>query len=527
MRANLGWISIKGVPLIWWNEEFFLTVGKAFGEPVMVDDRTISRRNLMRGRLLVLKPEGKIYPSKIKVVHNQSSIVLHVEKDASPVLDSWVEEFLGLRKKGKHVFSGIKERSVEPGFQIQKQQYKVDKNAVRNSAARDRKEEILVEDRSPILGRRDREECMVMRGNEDYRRLFLGNKVAQEFQGNDKGKREVVRKPKVIPAITFDPKAKSILEKNQVREAVRLEEVGYNSFSTNYEHEWAFTRYKGDCFYHILEYSGGVNSNIIMDLGVVKKDVSKKDNNERGVEAGNGVVKNEVVDTEGNILVWNFEEEIARVVETRASLGFDFGGKEKVLMEVLKTKLSFYDSKIVSSLGGSFLGKGIGVEAIGSSGGLVSLWNEDYGCCATRKPRKVIEDRMAVIDNKAENDGWDENLRKDRLNLLAKAWSGARKNEQVWRQKLRVQWLKEGDKNSKFFHVMASRRKRRNYIGNLQVEGISISDPTRVRDAILRYFQNHFQKVGWHRPKINGLNLLRLEVNVGDGLEAAFSLEEV
>ncbi|KAI9194594.1 hypothetical protein LWI28_007426 [Acer negundo] len=120
-----------------------------------------------------------------------------------------------------------------------------------------------------------------------------------------------------------------------------------------------------------------------------------------------------VVDIEGNRLMWNLEEEITRVIETGVALGIDFDGKEKAFSEELvrrekedierglwlvekrkvvrglvngtkpmvffvqETKLSSYDSKIFSSLGGSSLGRGIEVEAKGASGGLLTLWNED------------------------------------------------------------------------------------------------------------------------------------------------------
>ncbi|KAK0571011.1 hypothetical protein LWI29_009802 [Acer saccharum] len=42
-----------------------------------------------------------------------------------------------------------------------------------------------------------------------------------------------------------------------------------------------------------------------------------------------------VVDTEGNRLVWNLEEEIAIVIKTRVALGIDFYGKEKAFSEEL------------------------------------------------------------------------------------------------------------------------------------------------------------------------------------------------
>ncbi|XP_059658547.1 uncharacterized protein LOC132304855 [Cornus florida] len=63
-----------------------------------------------------------------------------------------------------------------------------------------------------------------------------------------------------------------------------------------------------------------------------------------------------------------------------------------------------------------------------------------------------------------------------------------------WKQKSKVQWLKEGDKNSKFFHAKTQQRRKRNPISGLEnSKGVWCEDDHQVCHIILTYFQDLYK----------------------------------
>ncbi|KAK0607568.1 hypothetical protein LWI29_016836 [Acer saccharum] len=140
---------------------------------------------------------------------------------------------------------------------------------------------------------------------------------------------------------------------------------------------------------------------------------------------------------------------------------------------------------------------------------------------------KRLEGSLAAVDELASLRGWSEDLRKERMVLLSSLWMELRKEEQLWRQKARITWLNSGDKNSRFFHCVASGRKKGNLISELVFDGVKISDPTLLKEGILEFFKNHYSNVKWSRPKIKGLGLKKLADGERLMLEDRFKEEEV
>lgn len=63
--------------------------------------------------------------------------------------------------------------------------------------------------------------------------------------------------------------------------------------------------------------------------------------------------------------------------------------------------------------------------------------------------------------------------------------------ERMWHKKSRVNWYLKGDINTKFFHIMASSRQRRNCLNFITVLDETILDPPLIKQADF----NHFKKL--------------------------------
>ncbi|KAK3206771.1 hypothetical protein Dsin_020817 [Dipteronia sinensis] len=109
---------------------------------------------------------------------------------------------------------------------------------------------------------------------------------------------------------------------------------------------------------------------------------------------------------------------------------------------------------------------------------------------------KFLEENLDTVDSKARIDGWSKSLRKERLSILTKLWMELRREEQLWRQKYRVKWLKEGYKNSKFFRCVANGTRRRNHVGEISFGGVKVSNPAQVRNGVLNFFKEQFRMWG-------------------------------
>lgn len=138
-----------------------------------------------------------------------------------------------------------------------------------------------------------------------------------------------------------------------------------------------------------------------------------------------------------------------------------------------------------------------------------------------------VKKRISYLDSKGETSALIEDEMKELHDLSANLHSMARINNSINWQKARMQWLQEGDANSKFFHGVMSYRRRRNAINMVNVDGVSVDGVQQIRAAIFAHFSSHFKSLRIDRPSVEGLPFQKLSFREGGQLTKPFSVEEV
>ncbi|GKV39565.1 hypothetical protein SLEP1_g47323 [Rubroshorea leprosula] len=135
--------------------------------------------------------------------------------------------------------------------------------------------------------------------------------------------------------------------------------------------------------------------------------------------------------------------------------------------------------------------------------------------------------KVASVDMKNEDFTLEEDEVHERQEGFQEIWDILRKREALWRQKLRSNWVKLGDANTRFFHKIANGRKACNGIVGLSCDRQWVEEPEMVKKAAVEYFQKMFCGESWNRPKPSSITFKQITEEMRAWLERPFSAEEI
>jgi hypothetical protein len=103
------------------------------------------------------------------------------------------------------------------------------------------------------------------------------------------------------------------------------------------------------------------------------------------------------------------------------------------------------------------------------------------------------------------------------------------REEMMWRQRSRIAWLKEGDRNTKFFHRKANWRQNKNKIDRIKDDsGSWIDNPNEVKNCAMGFFKNLYTRDPLVNPE-DILNLINTPItqDINEGLCKEFIDDEI
>ncbi|XP_028074762.1 uncharacterized protein LOC114277117 [Camellia sinensis] len=130
-------------------------------------------------------------------------------------------------------------------------------------------------------------------------------------------------------------------------------------------------------------------------------------------------------------------------------------------------------------------------------------WNSEvFGNASSRL--KATEDELHTLDITAMARDLLVSEKDIRREVRGEVWKLYRRVEWLWHQQFRLNCSLQGDKNTRYFHVITSTRQSRNMINSISLNGVSYEEPSRVKHEVILHFRNQFKESWVNRLVLDG-----------------------
>jgi len=156
----------------------------------------------------------------------------------------------------------------------------------------------------------------------------------------------------------------------------------------------------------------------------------------------------------------------------------------------------------------------------------ISTWNKEVFGKLEEQRSQALND-LTNLEQSSEGRILSEAENAQMINLQTHLEQLAKIEEVSWRQKSRCLWLKDGDRNTKYFQSVANANRRYNCIDKLKIAEHVIEDKREIKEEILSYYQHLYTENEPWRPSARFENLARISEAESTWLEREFEEEEI
>ncbi|KAL7186017.1 hypothetical protein ACSBR2_027885 [Camellia fascicularis] len=111
---------------------------------------------------------------------------------------------------------------------------------------------------------------------------------------------------------------------------------------------------------------------------------------------------------------------------------------------------------------------------------------------------KEVENAIHVLDLAADERPLNDIEISKRREVKGEIRKLRKMKEWIWVQKSRVNWALKGDRNTRYFHIIATKRLSRNLMDLIIINGTSYNNPQEMKREISRYFGEAFAEA-WRK----------------------------
>ncbi|XP_050211520.1 uncharacterized protein LOC126661702 [Mercurialis annua] len=156
----------------------------------------------------------------------------------------------------------------------------------------------------------------------------------------------------------------------------------------------------------------------------------------------------------------------------------------------------------------------------------IKIWNQTiFG--DQNKRIKELTTEIFSKEAAADHHAISEEERMEIGNLKSELWNAEKRADSIWLQKSRVNWSNAGDRNTNFFHSVASKHYRNNHISSIQVEESVFEEPADIRFHIRDFYKSLYGQQDQIDFDLSGLLFDKISDVQAQGLIMPFSEVEI